>query len=106
MYEEVLTYNEILEYITKNGEQDDDQAIVWKFKRIAGHQGTLKKGDPGYNGSKFKRLGSQCTSHSMSSLPMILSHALSTQKTKDFSTNPDGDALSQSQNTKAAYFAG
>ena len=38
MYEEVvLTYNEILEYIMKNEEQDDDQAIIWKFKHIAGH---------------------------------------------------------------------
>ena len=56
MYEEVLTYNEILEYIAKNEEKDDDQAIVWKFKHIAGHQGPLKKGDPGYNGSKFNVL--------------------------------------------------
>ena len=53
MYEEILTYNEVLEYIAENEEQDDDQAIVWKFKRIAGHQGPLKKGNPGYNGSKF-----------------------------------------------------
>ena len=56
MYKEVLTYNEILEYIAKNKEQDADQAIVWEFKRIAGHQGPLKKGDPGYNGSKFNVL--------------------------------------------------
>ena len=56
MYEEILTYNEILEYIAKNEEQDDDQAIVWKFKRIVSHQGPLKKGDPGYNGSKFNVL--------------------------------------------------
>ena len=56
MYEEILTYNEILEYIAKNEEQDDDQAIIWKFKRIAGHQGPLNKGDPGYNGSKFNVL--------------------------------------------------
>ena len=56
MYEEILTYNEILEYITKNKEQDDDQAIIWKLKRIAGHQGPIKKGDPRYNGSKFNVL--------------------------------------------------
>ena len=43
-------------YIMKNEEWDDDQTIVWKFKRIAGHQGPLKKGDPRYNGSKFKVL--------------------------------------------------
>ena len=56
MYEEILTYNEILEYITKNEEQDADQAIVWEFKHIAGHQGPLKKGDPSYNGSRFNAL--------------------------------------------------
>ena len=56
MYEEILTYSEILEYIAKNEEQDGDQAIVWKFKRIAGHQGPLIRGDPGYNGSKFNVL--------------------------------------------------
>ena len=56
MYKEILTYNEILEYIAKNEEQDADQAIVWKFKHIAGHQGPLKKGDPTYNGSKFNVL--------------------------------------------------
>ena len=56
MYEEILTYNEILEYIAKNEEQDADQAIVWEFKHIAGHQGSLKKGDPSYNGSKFNVL--------------------------------------------------
>ena len=56
MYEEILTYNKILKYITKNKEQDEDQAIIWKFKHIASHQGLLKKGDPGYNRSKFNVL--------------------------------------------------
>ena len=56
MYEEVLSYNEILNYINKQGEEDGEQAIVWKFKRIAAHQGPLRKGDPGYNGSKFNVL--------------------------------------------------
>ena len=56
MYEEILTYNEILEYNTKNKEQDAEQAIMWKFKRTAGHQGPPKKGDPTYNGSRFKAL--------------------------------------------------
>ena len=65
MYEEILTYNEILEYIMKNKEQDDDQAIVWKFKCIGGHQGPLKKGNPGYNGSKFNVLVEWETGESM-----------------------------------------
>ena len=65
MYEEILTYNEILEYITRNEEQDEDQAIIWMFKHIAGHQGPLKKGDPRYNGSKFNVLVEWETGESM-----------------------------------------
>ena len=56
MYEEVLSYNEILDYINKEEGEDGEQAIVWKFKRIAAHQGPLRKGDPGYNGSKYNVL--------------------------------------------------
>ena len=108
MCEEVLTYNEILEYIMKNKEQDDDQAIVWKFKRIAGHQGPLKKGDPRYNGSKFNVLVEWETGESTyKPLDVIAANdpALSTQKTRGYSMNPVGDASSRSQNAKAAYFA-
>ena len=110
MYEEILTYNEILEYITKNEEQDDDQAIVWKFKHIAGHQGPLKKGDPGYNGSKFNVLvewetGESTYSPSMSLLLTIPSLAPSTPKRKGYSMNLAGDTSSRSQNAKANYFA-
>ena len=43
-YEEILTYNETLEYIAKNEEQDADQAIMWRFKHIAGHQGPSQEG--------------------------------------------------------------
>ena len=65
MYKEIFTYNEILEYITKNEARDEDQAIIWMFKHIAGHQGPLKKGDPGYNGSKFNVLVEWETGESM-----------------------------------------
>ena len=65
MYEEILTHNEILEYIPKSEEQDADQAIMWKFKHIAGHQGPLKKGNPGYNESKFNVLLEWETGESM-----------------------------------------
>ena len=110
MYEEILTYNEVLEYITKNEEQDGDQAIVWKFKHIASHQGPLKKGDPGYNGSKFNVLVEWETGESAyEPLDVIaaddLSLASSTPKRKGYSMNPAGNASSQSQNVKAAYSA-
>ena len=35
--EEVITYNQLLEYLAK----DKDNDIVWKFKRIVSHQGPL-----------------------------------------------------------------
>jgi hypothetical protein len=37
-YEETITYNELLDFIEKNQEND---AIVWRFRRIVGHQGPL-----------------------------------------------------------------
>jgi hypothetical protein len=49
-YEEVITYNELMDFIQKNEEND---AIVWHFRRIVGHQGPLLCSDPNYKGSKF-----------------------------------------------------
>jgi hypothetical protein len=49
-YEEVITYNELMDFIQKNEEND---AIVWRFRRIVGHQGPLLRSDPDYKGSKF-----------------------------------------------------
>ena len=48
-YEEIVTYNQILEHL----EQDQEAEGVWKFKDITGHQGPLRQGDPGYNGSSW-----------------------------------------------------
>ena len=49
-YEEVLSYNEIHNYIEQ---QDDDGTKLWKFKRIIAHEGPLKPTDPTYKGSKY-----------------------------------------------------
>ena len=110
MYKEILTYNEILEYIAMNEKQDDDQAIVWKFKRIAGHQGPLKKGDPGYNGSKFNVLVEWETGESTyEPLDVIAADnpvmCAIYAKDKGLLDEPVGDASSRSLNAKAAYFA-
>jgi hypothetical protein len=37
-YEETITYNELLDFIKKNREND---TIVWRFQCIVGHQGPL-----------------------------------------------------------------
>lgn len=46
--EEVFTYNQLMEYITR-----DEDAIVWRFKRITAHQGPLSPGHPDYTGSTY-----------------------------------------------------
>jgi len=49
-YEEILTYNEILNYVEQ---QNDDGIKVWKFRCILAHEGPLKPSDPTYKGSKY-----------------------------------------------------
>jgi transposase InsO family protein len=48
-YEDVMAYNEILERL----EADQENPTVWKFKRIAGHQGPLHPNHPSYMGCKY-----------------------------------------------------
>ena len=48
-YEEILTYNQILEFISN---QEDDE-IVWKFREIIGHKGPLNKTYKDYKGSPY-----------------------------------------------------
>ena len=48
-YEETLSYNEVMEYL----EKDTSSPIVWKFKRIVGHQGPLDPSSPDYRGSIY-----------------------------------------------------
>jgi hypothetical protein len=52
-YEEIITYNKLMDFIEKNQEND---AIVWRFQRIVGHQGPLLRHDKDYNGSRFNVL--------------------------------------------------
>jgi hypothetical protein len=48
-YEEIMTYNQILEHI----ERSEEDAIVWRFKRIVGHEGPLTKAHAMWKGSKY-----------------------------------------------------
>ena len=47
--EEVITYNKLLDYISK----DDENSVVWKFRRIVSHQGPLRPEHPDYKGSLY-----------------------------------------------------
>jgi hypothetical protein len=51
--EEIISYNEILDFIDKNSEDENDGERVWRFKQIISHQGPLKPGDPNYKGSMW-----------------------------------------------------
>jgi hypothetical protein len=52
-YKEIITYNELMDFVKKNQEND---AIVWQFRCIVGHQGPLLWHDKDYNGSRFNVL--------------------------------------------------
>ena len=39
-YEEIMIYNEILQFVEKDSE------IIWKFKRISAHEGTIYRTHP------------------------------------------------------------
>ena len=47
--EELLTYRKILDYLENN----EDNPIVWKFKRIVAHQGPFNSKSPDYKGSSY-----------------------------------------------------
>jgi len=49
-YEDIIMYNELMDYIQKNAKNNE---ILWQFKRITGHQGPLRPGDPHYAGAKY-----------------------------------------------------
>jgi transposase InsO family protein len=48
-YEEIMSYGELLAHINK----DEEQEVLWRYKRILGHQGPLAPDDPSYNGSTY-----------------------------------------------------
>jgi hypothetical protein len=49
IYENLVSYAQVLDYIENSKDHSDDTDKVWKFNPISGHQGPMRKGDPGYN---------------------------------------------------------
>jgi hypothetical protein len=47
--EEIITYNQMLDYISR----EEEDPIVWKFRWITAHQGPLTPDHPDYNGSRY-----------------------------------------------------
>ncbi|MEL7196406.1 MAG: reverse transcriptase domain-containing protein, partial [Bacteroidota bacterium] len=50
--QEILTYNKVMDFISKQNEDD----TLWKFKRITAHQGPLRSNHPDYRGSAYNVL--------------------------------------------------
>jgi hypothetical protein len=57
-YEEILSYNELMDYIEKDKQQhqNKDGNGFWNFKRIVGHEGPFRASDPEYKGSRYNVL--------------------------------------------------
>ena len=47
--EEVISYNQMLDHITR----DEENTVIWKFRRITSHQGPLRPEHPDYKGSSY-----------------------------------------------------
>jgi hypothetical protein len=52
-YKEIMTYNQIMKHI----EQSEEDSIVGRFKRIAGHAGPLTRNHPMWKGSTYNVRG-------------------------------------------------
>ena len=50
-FEEIVAYNEILQCI--NRETEEDEEILWKWRKIVAHEGPLNQNHPNYMGSKY-----------------------------------------------------
>jgi hypothetical protein len=57
-YKEILSYNELMDYIEKDEQQhqDEDGNGFWNFKHIVGHEGPFRTSNPEYKGSRYNVL--------------------------------------------------
>jgi hypothetical protein len=57
-YEEILSYNELMDYIEKDEQQhqDKDGNGFWNFKHIVGHESPFRTSNPEYKGSRYNVL--------------------------------------------------
>ena len=51
--EEILSYNQLMEYIQKGTDAEEDPDSLFKFRDIVAHQGPLESTDPNHKGSKY-----------------------------------------------------
>ena len=51
--EEILSYNQLMDYIQKGTDAEEDPDSLFKFRDIIAHQGPLESTDPNHKGSKY-----------------------------------------------------
>ena len=51
--EEIMSYNQIMDYIQKGTDAEEDPDSLFKFRDIIAHQGPLESTDPNHKGSKY-----------------------------------------------------
>ena len=51
--EEIMFYNQLMDYIQKGTDAEEDPDSLFKFRDIVAHQGPLESTDPSHKGSKY-----------------------------------------------------
>ena len=51
--EEIMSYNQLMDYIQKGTDGEEDLDLLFKFKDTPAHQGPLESTDPNHKGSKY-----------------------------------------------------
>ena len=51
--EEIMSYNQLMDYIQKGTDAEQDPDSLFKFRDIVAHQGQLESTDPNHKGSKY-----------------------------------------------------
>ena len=51
--EEIMSYNQLMDYIQKGTDGEEDLDLLFKFKDILAHQGPLESTEPNHKGSKY-----------------------------------------------------
>ena len=51
--EEIMSYNQFMDYIQKGTDAEEDPDSLFKFRDIVAHQGPLESTDPNHKGSKY-----------------------------------------------------
>ena len=51
--EEIMSYNQLMDYIQKGTDAEEDPDSLFRFRDIVAHQGPLESTDPNHKGSKY-----------------------------------------------------